>query len=272
MRIPTFLTGLLLLAAMPMAAQAFFASPLDATPPQTFSTGTGSYAPELAPLRTLPRMSPDLALETYEQRYMRQSAALAEYTASTLIEAQLPDTAQNGEYELKRHYVAPRTLQFTAIRFKGDKFVKSNVILRMLQSEVTHVEKQEGAQTAITAANYKFSYKGVEEIDGRPVHVFALKPRQKRPGLFKGRIYVDAASGSLRRAEGTMVKNPSFFIKNIEFVQDYADFSDFTLPVHLHSVAKTRIVGRAVVDIYTRDYAPSVQSAGLLSAVLQGGN
>ncbi len=272
MRIRTVLMLLLLCASLPMAAQAFFASAIDATPPQALAAGSSSYVPELTPVRSLPRMSPDLALETYEQRYVRQAASLAEYTASTLIEAQLPDTSQNGEYELKRHYVAPRTLQFTAIRFKGDKFVKSNVILRMLQSEVTHVEKQEAPLTAITAANYKFSYKGLEELEGRPVHVFALKPRQKRPGLFKGKIYVDAATGSLRRAEGTMVKNPSFFIKNIEFVQDYAAFNDFTLPVHMHSVAKTRIVGRAVVDIYTRDYAASVQTASVISPVLQGGN
>jgi hypothetical protein len=218
-----------------------------------------------------PRMSPELALVTYEQHAARQGEMLASYTASTTIAADLPDTSQHGEYELTREYVAPRTLKFTAVRFKGDKFVKSNVILRMLQSEVSHVEKQEGPQTAINSANYKFSYKGVQEIEGHAVHVYAIKPRQKRPGLFKGKIYVDVATGSLRRAEGTLVKNPSFFIKSIDFVQDYADFNHFTFPVHVHSVARTRIVGRAVVDVYIRDYTPSVQSAQLGTPVV-GGN
>ena len=112
----------------------------------------------------------------------------------------------------------------------------------------------ESARTAITAANYKFSYKGQEEIDGRSLHVFHVKPRAKRPGLFKGRIYLDSRTGSLRRAEGTLVKTQSIFIKKIEFVQDYADLDGYTLPVHARSVAKTRLVGRAVVEIATDGY------------------
>jgi hypothetical protein len=96
------------------------------------------------------------------------------------------------------------------------------------------------------------------------VHVYQLKPREKRPGLFRGRIYLDAHTGSLVRAEGSAVKSPSFFIRKIEFVQDYGDFDSFTFPVHMHSEAKARLVGKAVVDIYHRDYrsvANTVQSA-----------
>jgi hypothetical protein len=255
--------SIVIVLALPACAQSFLAP--------NPSIVASRPAPELSLSAEPPRMSAALALETYEQRSARQGEMLAAYTASTTVAAELPDTAQRGEFELTREYVAPRTLKFKAIRFEGDKFVKSNVILRMLQSEVTHVEKQEGPQTAINSANYKFSYKGVQEIDGRPVHVYAVKPRQKRSGLFKGKIYLDVATGSLRRAEGTIVKNPSFFIKSIEFVQDYADFDHFTFPVHIHSVAKTRLVGRAIVDVFTRGYAPSVQSA-LLASGSAGGN
>lgn len=266
MRVSTTSKFLLLVAlALPAWSQSFL--PVDAP-----AVVASRHTPDLSIFAEPPRMSPDLALETYEQHLARQGAMLAAYTANTRIEAELPDTSQRGEYELTREYVAPRTLKFTAIRFQGDKFVRSNVILRMLQSEVSHVEKQEGALTAINSSNYKFAYKGVQEIDGRAVHVYAVKPRQKRPGLFKGKIYVDVASGSLRRAEGTLVKNPSFFIKSIDFVQDYADFDHFTFPVHIHSEARTRLVGRAVVDVYTRDYTPSAQSAQLASSALPAGN
>ena len=48
-------------------------------------------------------------------------------------------------------------------------------------------------------------------------------------GLFKGRIYLDARTGSLVRVEGSVVKSPSFFVKHIEFVQEYADVQSFTL-------------------------------------------
>jgi hypothetical protein len=88
------------------------------------------------------------------------------------------------------------------------------------------------------------------------VHVYHLKPRKKRPGLFKGRIFVDTRTGTLVRAEGRMVKSPSIFIKDISFRQDYADIDGFTFPTHMHSQAKARIIGRILVDVTHRDYRP----------------
>jgi len=213
----------------------------------------------------LPVMSPELALLTYQRRVTRQANDLAAYSAVTVVRAQLPDTSQQGEYELERKYEAPHTLQFTPIHFTGDGFVRSNVINRLLQSEVDHVQKDDPGLTAISPTNYKFSYKGVSRIDDRLVHVYQVKPHKKRPGLFKGRVYLDAYSGTLVRVEGVVVKSPSFFVKHIEFVQDYTDVQSFTLPVHIHSEAKARIVGRTVVDIVHRDYqavpSPATETA-----------
>src|SRR5438309_11282376 len=111
----------------------------------------------------LPRMAPELALETYQRRSAQQAAALAEYSSTTLIRAELPETSQRGEYELRRHYTAPHTLVFKALRFTGDGFVKSNVITRLLQSEVNHVQNEDSSQTA------KFSYKGTKRSEERRV-------------------------------------------------------------------------------------------------------
>lgn len=248
----------LLMAAAPAADKGSATSPwIDAAYP--FSTSIlpadRTALPLVAPV-VLPRMAPELALQAYKGRSVLQAANLASYSANTVIRAQLPSTAQYGEYELQRRYSAPRTLMFKSLRFTGDSFVKSNVIVRLLQSEVDHVQKDDPALTAITPANYKFSYKGTSQMQGRLVHVYQLKPRQKRTGLFKGRIYLDAYTGSLVRAEGRLVKSPSFFVKKIEFVQDYTDIGSFTFPVHIHSEAQTRLVGRAVVDIYDADYQP----------------
>jgi hypothetical protein len=210
--------------------------------------------PALATTAPWPVMSPELALSTYQHRSSQQAAALAGYSAVTVVRAELPDTSQQGEFELQRKYEAPHTLQFTPVHYTGDGFVKSNVITRLLQSEVDHVQKDDPALTAISPANYKFSYKGVSRVEDRLVHVYQVKPHKKRPGLFKGRIYLEARTGALLRVEGSVVKSPSFFVKHIEFWQDYADVQSFTLPVHIHSEAKARIVGRTIVDIVQRDY------------------
>ena len=244
-------------ASSPSSMSSFGVPASDVPPsvPLAISSGDDVAVP-LAEPAVLPRMAPELALQVYRGRSVIQAQQLASYSATTLIRAQLPDTSQSGEYEVQQHYSAPRTLAFKAVRFTGDAFVKTNVITRLLQSEVDHVQKDDPALNAISPANYKLSYKGTNELQGRTVHVYQLKPRQKRAGLFKGRIYVDAYTGSLVRAEGRPVKSPSMFIKKIEFVQDYEDIGPFTFPVHMHSEATARIVGRAVVDVYQRDYQP----------------
>lgn len=208
----------------------------------------------------LPRMAPELALQAYHGRTVVQAAQLSSYSAVTVIRAELPDTKQSGEYELQRHFSAPHHLTFKPVQFSGDNFVRNNVILRLLQSEVDH-QKDDPALNAITPVNYKFSYKGTTQLGDRVVHVFQIKPRHKRAGLFKGRIYLDVFSGSMVRAEGKLVKSPSLFVKKVDFVQDYADVGPFTFPVHIHSEALARIVGRAIVDIYDSDYQPVLSVA-----------
>jgi len=238
----------------------------DAAPQLALSANQSVQIPTT---NALPRLAPELALQFAQKHAEWQSVALAAYTDEVEIDAQLPDTLQKGDYHLIREYASPNALSFRPVEFTGDDFVKHNVITKLLQSEVEHVQKNEGAQTALSAQNYKFSYKGSEKLDGHDVHIFAVKPRKKVPGLFKGKIYVDAFNGSLRRAEGMVVKSPSFFIKKIEFVQDYDDVNGFNFPVRMHSTAMTRVVGRAIVDIFHRNYRPqgAVPSASTSTVV-----
>ena len=273
------LAGGLLLAGKPAAAQEMF---------DIHEIPGGSVVPGLAGLQNpaagpaidapvaRPRMSQELALQTYLNLAERQLTELGASSDTTVVEATLPDTAQKGRFVLTRNFMAPKSLAYGAIKFVGDGFVKTNVITRLLQSEVDHVEKGEGGNTAITTANYKFTYRGTDYVNDQATYVYQLKPRKKRPGLFKGKIYIDQATGRLRRAEGSMVKTPSFFVKRVEFVQDYADFGQFSLPVHIHSEAKTRLVGRAVVDITHSGYAAKsmaqVQAESGITAGSMGGS
>ena len=211
--------------------------------------------PILAP-PALPRMAPELALQTFERRSRLQVEQLASYSATMLICAQLSNTSQKGEYVLEKRYLAPRTLVFKAVHSTGDSFIKHNIILRLLRSEVEHLQKNDPALTAITPVNYMFSYKGTSQLEDHLLFVYQLKPRQKRSGLFKGRIHLDAHTGSLTRVEGRLVKSPSFFIKKVSFVQDFADVDSFTFPVHSHSEAQVHLIGRTIVDIYQNDYQP----------------
>ena len=229
-----------------------FALPNDAAPGHV--PVATSPAPMLPETSVSPRLAYDAALMVYLHHAYDQLHSLASFSDITVVDAQLPDSAQRGRLKVRRIFAAPRSLTFQVIDFAGDNFIKSNVIGRLLQSEVDHVQKEEGTKVAITDANYRFSYKGIEVFDGRALYAYNVKPVQKRPGLFKGRIYLNPEDGSLARAEGTLVKSPSIFVKKIRFVQDYNEVGGFSLPVHIHSVAETRVAGRAVVDIIHSDY------------------
>ena len=240
-------------------------SPLSAGERESFAEphpGADHLAKQFLPSTANVVTSPEVALDSFFRRSQQQRTALAEYSDTTVIHADLPDTSQSGEFELHRRYVAPKTLEFKPVRFTGDSFVKTNVIIRLLQSEVDHV-KEEPAQSAIDQQNYKFKHKYTmtSNSDGAVTYVYDVKPRKKRPGLIKGRIWVDARTGALERVEGTLAKSPSIFVKHLEFVQEYQDIHGFVLPTHLHSVSKVRIIGRTVVDIIHRDYQSSASLA-----------
>lgn len=227
-----------------------------AAPSLSFTAEVTPFALALAEVHTpLPRMSPDLALQSYQSNARRQLTSLGASSDMTVVEAALPTTGQKGRFELRRSFMAPKSLAYGAVKFVGDTFVKTNIITKLLQSEVDHVEKGEGASTAITPDNYKFNYKGVQEINGQTAYEFHIKPRQKRPGLFKGKVYLDVTTGHILRAEGTLVKSPSVFIKKVEFTQDYEDVAGFSLPARLHSIANTRMFGKAIVDISHSEYS-----------------
>jgi hypothetical protein len=211
--------------------------------------------PDFSLSKPLPILAPEVALQTFLRRTAEQNQKLAGYHDQTTVTAELPDTRQKGEYQLERTYTRdPKSLAFSNAHFTGDGFVKTNVITRLLQSEVDHVQKANPADTAITFDNYKFYYKGMENIAGSDMHVFQVKPRRKNSGLFKGRFYLDVHTASLRRVQGTLAKSPSFFVKSMEFTQQFEDVDGFTFPTYLHSSANARIIGRAVVDVVHRSY------------------
>jgi hypothetical protein len=216
--------------------------------------------------------SPERALQLYQERAQRQLSDLGGYSDETTIKAEVPASSKTGEVSLKETFSAPRTLFYIDVHFVGNGFIKNDVIMRLLTSQVDHVQRGMQSRTAVLESNYKFSYRGTEQLNGRPVFDFMVTPRRNTPGLFKGKIFLDSRTGHIRRATGRLSRSPSWWIKRVDFTQDYADFGDFTLPVYISSVTQARIIGRVLVTIqhsaYEARVCPSLQcssSATLLA-------
>src|SRR5579871_2539541 len=109
-----------------------------------------------------------------------------------------------------------------------------------------------GGDLAVTPAHYKFKYKGTEQRNGRAIYILHVNPRQKRVGLFKGELWLDAETCMPVRESGYFVKSPSIFLKKMQFVREYGMQNGVAIPQRLESKADVRFIGPVELNI---DYA-----------------
>jgi len=60
-----------------------------------------------------------------------------------------------------------------------------------------------------------------------------VTPRQKRQGLFKGDLWIDAATYLRVQESGYLVKSPSIFLKKVAFVRKYEFGVEFRFPLQV---------------------------------------
>jgi hypothetical protein len=178
------------------------------------------------------------------------------------IDAQLPKLEKHGKLRALRKISLLGQITYKALGFSGDTTVKQEVITRYLAAESS---ARENGTIAITPANYKFRYMGRLVQHGVTTQILEVTPRKKAVGLFKGQIWIDAASGMPVRESGQFVKSPSVFLKKIAFVRDYEIRNGIAFPSHIQSTVDTRIVGRAELEIdfsnFTRDDSANDEAA-----------
>jgi hypothetical protein len=164
------------------------------------------------------------------------------------INASLPKLQKHGRLHALRRISVLGRITYDALHFDGDHTIKTNVIARYLAAE--EQAQAEGAPSlAVSPANYKFRYSGTLDSDGRSVYVFQVSPRHKRVGFFKGEIWIDPSTFLLVRESGRFVKNPSIFIKSVQFVKEYDIRDGISVPRQVRSEVETRLVGPAELTI-----------------------
>ena len=141
--------------------------------------------------------------------------------------------------------------------FDGDNSVKKEVIARYLSAEI---ESQSGPSISISPDNYKFKYKGAVEHEGHSHHVLAVSPRTKAVGLFKGEIWLDQSTYMPVRESGRFVKNPSVFLKKMEFVRIYELQNGVSFPRRLESLVDTRLFGPVQLSIDFSNFSKDPES------------
>jgi hypothetical protein len=151
--------------------------------------------------------------------------------------------------------------QFTTVSENGWGTARKHVFPRLLEGENEASQPDARERSRITPANYSFSMAGQESINDRPAYIIEIAPRTQNKYLIKGRIWVDAEDYAVVRIEGTPAKNPSFWIKHVNFVHTYQKKGSFWLPATDRSETDARIVGTTELTIEYFDYDTGVLSA-----------
>jgi hypothetical protein len=165
------------------------------------------------------------------------------------IVAEVPKLHKTARlHALRRISAFGRRITYDALRFDGDHGLKNDVIARYLTAE-SEALKSEPATMAVTPVNYKFKYKGLMVRDGRKVYAFRVTPRKKKLGLFVGELWLDPETHLAVREAGRLVKNPSVFVRRIDFVRDFRIENGVSIPTRVESSVDTVLVGKANVSV-----------------------
>ncbi len=135
--------------------------------------------------------------------------------------------------------------RYEIVSERGSEHVRNKVLKAVLKREQELATTGEGARAALTAANYEFVEPDVQQ-DGEKVVL--LKPRRKDTLLVDGRMVL-SPEGELRRVEGKLAKNPSFWTSLVRIIRHYARVDGVRVPIATESVAKVKFIGTSHLDV-----------------------
>jgi hypothetical protein len=192
----------------------------------------------------------DAAARAALQSYLEAAPSTAKWMRDVSMEmnmdASLPRLNKTGKLRALRHISNIGKITYRILSFQGDNTVKKDVIGKYLEAEA---KATGGPSIGINHANYKFKYWGVYGSEDWQLYLFELQPRAKRLGLFRGWLWIHAATGLPVREQGELVKNPSIFLRKVSFVRDYELRDGVAIPKSIESSIDTRVVGRAELSI-----------------------
>ena len=206
-----------------------------------------TFALAFAAAADQPSLAPDAIVQNYCAAQQQAQPAKAS-RMDVDIQASLPGLKKKGRLHGLRKITVLGRISYAKLIFEGDNTVKNQVIERYLNAEA-EAEQDEPATLAVTPANYKFRYKGQNQVDGRAVHVFQVTPKKKLRGLFKGEVWIDAATYLPVQESGYLIKSPSIFVKKVAFVRKFEIRDGVSVPLQVQSTVDTRMFGKAELTV-----------------------
>ena len=123
-------------------------------------------------------------LRQYLINASEQRMTLRDVSMEVEIEAELPSLEKSAMLHALRRISKIGKITYEVLGFNGDNMVKKDVIARYVEAEIKSSGKLKRDDIAINDKNYKFKYRGMYGTGDWQVHLFEVKPRKRRLGLF----------------------------------------------------------------------------------------
>ncbi len=221
----------------------------------TLLLGTTAWAGSTIPV-TIEAGRPVLPAAVALDRYFAAAPHSTTWTTETIeIDASLPKLAEHGRLRAIRRLLPFGQPEYQVLATDGDRTVRQQVIARYLSAEAESANLSP-TSVAITPGNYRFRYAASISEGDTHIHIFEITPRKKRPGLIKGQLWIDAATGVAVRQTGYVVRTPSIFIRRINVTRDTLLRDGVAYAKTTQLQIDTRLVGRANLTITERPFLP----------------
>lgn len=146
---------------------------------------------------------------------------------------------KRSEITAQVNYRPPQHKSFSITQSSGG--MAEGVVKRALEHEVEIAKSPR--EHEITPDNYEFAYAGEQACADSSCYVLNITPRRKCKDLVKGRALVDKNTYLIRRVEGELAKNPSWWVKKAVVRVEYGNMQGMWLQVGSIADAKLRMMG-----------------------------
>lgn len=199
-------------------------------------------------------------LEKFFEVSRWQQELLHDTSMEVEIQGRFPKLKREASLRGVRKIGSQGEITYDSISSEGDSMIRKEVIAKYITAETeasASLARGNGKlqPIGINPDNYKFRYRGVFPLSGRQAHVFQVTPKQKRLGLFRGEVWIDTETYQTLRETGTLVKNPSIYLRKVQFDRTYEMLDGAAIPVQVSTKIDTRLGLLAELDVRLRNFS-----------------
>ncbi|HTD21124.1 MAG TPA: outer membrane lipoprotein-sorting protein [Terriglobales bacterium] len=154
----------------------------------------------------------------------------------------------------KVEFQPPGTKNFAIQKAQGSG--QGEKIVRQVLEHERAAAQDEGSQE-ISRRNYDFKFLRTEQLQGSSCYVLQLIPKRQEKNMIRGQAWVDATTYLIRRIDGELAKNPSWWVKDVHVTLEFGSLAGLWLQTAMQAIAYVRIFGERTLQAQSLDCTPA---------------